>query len=190
MIEFFSVWSLIRTSGFLAFFFMTLALAFGLLNSFAILKKRKAMLLAYHQTSGWFGFLTIVFHMTLIWKDTYVPYSLTELLVPFSAKNASFFSALGTIAFYLFLIVIGSSDFFIKKLGHERWKKVHMAVIPAWVLMVVHGLTIGTDSSKSWAVFIYAAGIILILFLALFRYMESLVLRQSSQGSKNNKLSK
>jgi DMSO/TMAO reductase YedYZ heme-binding membrane subunit len=190
MNEFFSVWSLIRASGFLAYFFMTLSLAFGLLNSFSIMKKKKAVLLAYHQTSGWFGLLTIVFHMTLIWKDTYVPYSLTELLIPFSAKNASFFSAFGTIAFYLFLLVIGTSDFFIKKLGRERWKKVHMAVIPAWVLMVFHGLMIGTDSSTSWALFIYAAGIILILVLALSRSVESLVLRQSPQGNKNNKVSK
>jgi methionine sulfoxide reductase heme-binding subunit len=187
MIEFFSVWSLIRTSGFLAYFFMTLALVFGLLTSFSILKKKKAVLLAYHQTSGWFGLLTIVFHMTLIWKDTYVPYSLTELFIPFFAKNAPFFSALGTIAFYLFLLVIGTSDFFIKKLGRERWKKIHMAVIPAWVMMVVHGLAIGTDSSKSWALSIYAAGIFLIIVLLLFRFVDSLLLRQSSQGNKNNK---
>jgi sulfoxide reductase heme-binding subunit YedZ len=179
MIEFFSVWSLIRASGFLAYFFMTLSLAFGLLTSFSILKKKKAVLLAYHQTSGWFGLLTIVFHITLIWKDTYVPYSLTELFVPFSAKNAPVFSALGTIAFYLFLLVIGTSDFFINKLGRERWKKVHMAVIPAWIMMVVHGMAIGTDSSKSWALSIYAAGIILIIVLALFRYREMHVWKQN-----------
>jgi DMSO/TMAO reductase YedYZ heme-binding membrane subunit len=179
MIEFFSVWSLIRASGFLAYFFMTLALAFGLLTSFSILKKKKAVLLAYHQTSGWFGLLTIVFHMTLIWKDTYVPYSLTELFIPFSAKNAPVFSALGTVSFYLFLIVIGTSDFFIKKLGRERWKKVHLAVIPAWIMMVVHGLAIGTDSSKSWALFIYAAGVTLILVLVFLRCIDSFVFGKS-----------
>lgn len=179
MIEFFSVWSLIRASGFLAYFFMTLALAFGLLNSLSIMKKKKAVLLIYHQTSGWFGLLTIVFHMTLIWKDTYVPYSLTELFIPFSAKNEPVFSALGTLSFYLFLLVIGTSDFFIKKLGRERWKKVHMAVIPAWIMMVVHGLAIGTDSLKPWALFIYAGGITLILVLVLLRFMESLVSSQS-----------
>jgi sulfoxide reductase heme-binding subunit YedZ len=187
MIEFFSVWSFIRTSGFLAYFFMTLALAFGLLNSLSIMKKKKAVLLIYHQTSGWFGLLTIVFHMTLIWKDTYVPYSLTELFIPFSAKNEPVFSALGTLSFYLFLLVIGTSDFFIKKLGRERWKKVHLAVIPAWVMMVVHGLTIGTDSSKSWALSIYVVGIILVLVLAIFRYTESLLLRHSPQSNQNNK---
>src|SRR6476660_8159234 len=88
MNEYFSVWSLIRASGFLAYFFMTLSLSLGILTSLSIMKKKKALLLSYHQTSGWFGLLTIVFHMTLIWKDRFVPYSLTELFVPFAAKNA------------------------------------------------------------------------------------------------------
>jgi DMSO/TMAO reductase YedYZ heme-binding membrane subunit len=179
MIDYFSVWSLIRTSGFLAYFFMTLSLAFGLLNSLSILKKKKAMLLTYHQTSGWFGLLTIVFHMTLIWKDQFVPYSLTELFIPFSAKNAPVFSTFGTISFYLFLLVIGTSDFMIKKLGRERWKKVHMAVIPAWVLMIAHGVMIGTDSTAPWALFIYAGGVSLIIVLGFLRYLESVIFRQS-----------
>jgi sulfoxide reductase heme-binding subunit YedZ len=185
MLDYFSVWSLIRASGFAAYFFMTLALAFGLLNSISILKKKKAVLLNYHQTSGWFGLLTIVFHMTLIWKDQFVPYSLSELFVPFAAKNAPVFSALGTIAFYLFLLVIGTSDFFIKKLGRERWKKIHMAVIPAWLMMVFHGLAIGTDSSKSWALFLYAGGVSLILILVFLRLMDSAMARQSQEVRKN-----
>lgn len=187
MIEYFSVWSLIRASGFLAYFFMTLALAFGLLNSLSIMKKVKPVLLVYHQTSGWFGLLTIVFHMTLIWKDQFVPYSLSELLIPFTANNAPVFSALGTISFYLFLLVIGTSDFFIKKLGRKRWKKVHMVVLPAWVLMAVHGLTIGTDSTKSWALAIYAAGIVLVLFLAFLRSMDSLMGQHSPVVKKSRR---
>ncbi|MCQ6281512.1 ferric reductase-like transmembrane domain-containing protein [Bacillus sp. EB600] len=186
MTDYISVWSLIRASGFLAYFFMTISLAFGLLISLSIMKKKKAFLLSYHQTSGWFGLLTIVFHMTLIWKDQFVPYSLTELFIPLFAKNAPVFSALGTVSFYLFLLVIGTSDFFIKKLGRAMWKKVHIAVIPAWVMMVIHGLAIGTDSSRSWALFIYAAGITLILVLAFLRCMESLVLRQSPEVGKVN----
>jgi methionine sulfoxide reductase heme-binding subunit len=186
LIEYFSVWSLIRASGFLAYFFMTISLAFGLLISLSIMKRKKALLLSYHQTSGWFGLLTIVFHITLIWNDQFVPYSLSELFIPFFAKNAPVFSALGTISFYLFLLVIGTSDFFIKKLGRERWEKIHLAVIPGWVMMVIHGLAIGTDSSRSWALFIYTAGITLILVLAFLRYIESLVLRQSPEVRKDS----
>jgi sulfoxide reductase heme-binding subunit YedZ len=186
--EYFSVWSLIRCSGFLAYFFMTMSLVFGLLTSFSVMKKKKAALIMYHQTSGWYGLLTIIFHMTLLWRDTFVPYSLTELFVPFSAKNAPVYSALGILSFYLFILVIGTSDFFIKKLGRERWKKIHLAVIPAWLMMVVHGLAIGTDASKPWALFLYAGGVSLILVLGLLRYFDSTSsVRQASAVNKTTR---
>ncbi|WML40064.1 ferric reductase-like transmembrane domain-containing protein [Neobacillus sp. OS1-2] len=178
MSDFFSVWTLIRVSGFLAFYFMTLSLAIGLFSSFSIMKKKKARFLSYHQTSGWYGLLTILFHILLIWQDQYVPYSLRELFVPFMAKNEPLFSGLGTLSFYLFLIVIGSSDFFIKKMGVKKWKKIHFAVIPAWIFMLVHGLAIGTDSSEPWALLIYLLSSSFILVLLFMRIVESIMLHQ------------
>lgn len=178
MTDYLSLWTLIRASGFLAFYFMSFSLAFGLLSSFSVMKKKKASFISLHQTSGWLGLLTTLFHILLIWQDQYVPYSFGELLVPFMAKHETVYSALGTLSFYLFLVVIGSSDFFFKKMGIKRWKKVHLAVIPAWVLMVIHGLAIGTDSSKPWAMFIYASAIAVMIVLGFIRYMEGLFQRQ------------
>ena len=42
-----------------------------------------------HQTSGWVGVLAVIFHMTLLWRDRFVPYELSEIFVPFSSKYAS-----------------------------------------------------------------------------------------------------
>lgn len=181
MSEYFTIWTFIRVSGFLAFYLITLSLAFGLLSSLSVMKKKKAFLVKFHQTSGWYGLLTVIFHMFLIWQDQYVPYSLGELLIPFYAKNEPLFSSFGTLSFYLFFIVIGSSDFFIKKLGIKNWKKLHLVVLPAWVLMLVHGLAIGTDSSEPWALFLYASGCSLIIVLSFIRYMESVMMRQSAE---------
>jgi sulfoxide reductase heme-binding subunit YedZ len=171
--EYLSTWIWIRASGFLAFYFMTLSLSFGLLSSFSIMKKKKARLIALHQTSGWMGLLTIMFHMLLILQDKYAPYSLIELLLPLAAKNKPLFSALGTLSFYLFLLVIVTSDFWIKKLGIKLWRKIHLTVIPAWMLMLVHGVVIGTDSREPWAIFLYASSCSLISVLGLIRYLET-----------------
>jgi sulfoxide reductase heme-binding subunit YedZ len=171
---------LIRASGFLAFYFMTLSLALGIFSSFSMMKRKKALLLSFHQTSGWYGMLTIVFHIILIGLDQYVPYSLSELLIPFYAENEPVFSALGTISFYLFFLVIGSSDFFIKKLGRKVWKKIHFAVIPAWIFMLVHGLAIGTDSFRPWALLIYLASSSIVIVLLICRIIESVMMRQPS----------
>lgn len=186
MNTFFSVWTFIRLSGLLGFFFLTLSLIFGLLSSLSIMKKNKALLTTLHQTSGWYGLLTVIFHIILIWRDQYVPYSFVEIIVPFLAQNKPVFSGIGTLSFYLFFIVIGSSDFFIKRLGLKNWKRIHLAVIPAWVLMTVHGLLIGTDSSRPWAFLLYCCTSSLILILLFLRYTESVMLKQSTITIKGN----
>ncbi len=184
MHDFFSAWTLIRASGFLAFYFMTISLSFGLFGSLSIMKKKKGVLVQLHQASGWYGLLVIIFHMLLIFQDQYVPYSLGALLIPFSSEHEPIFSALGTFSFYLFFLVIGTSDFFIKKLGIKNWKKLHLAVIPAWILMLIHGLAVGTDASEPWALLIYASGVSWIIVLGFIRYMESFLLRQSTDRKK------
>jgi len=172
-LEFISSWNFIRLSGFLAYFLLTISLAAGLAGRMAGLKKKKPLMMTLHQTSGWAGFLTIIFHIILLWKDEYVPYTLLELLAPFSAQNAPILSAFGTISFYLFLITIAASDFFMRTLGRKLWKTLHFLVIPAWALMVLHGLLIGTDSTQPWAAFLYGGGVILLFTLLALRYAET-----------------
>lgn len=182
MSDFSLVWTLIRVSGFLGFYFMSLSLSIGLLSSLSLMKRKKAKLVSLHQASGWYGLLAIIFHMLLIWQDQYVPYSLGDILIPFYAKHEPVYSALGTLSFYLFLMVIGSSDFFIKKLGLKFWKNIHFAVIPAWIFMLIHGLAIGTDSSEPWALLIYLFCSSFIIVLLFIRIIESIMMRQSSGG--------
>lgn len=172
MSDYYSTWTLIRSSGFLAYFFMTISLSFGLISTFSIMKKQKASLLVIHQTSGWYGLLTIIFHVILLWNDQYLPYTVREILLPLAAQNEPIFSALGTISFYLFFLVIGTSDFFIKRLGRARWKKIHLAVILAWAMMIIHGIIIGTDTTAPWALFLYASGIFSIMILMIIRYLD------------------
>lgn len=172
-LDLFSTWHFIRTSGFLAYFLFTFSIAAGLMYNLSLFHKQKPLMMELHQTSGWFGMVTVVFHAALLVVDEYVPYAIWEILLPFSPKNAPFFSGLGTLSLYLFLLTLASSDFFIKKLERSIWKKLHLLVFPAWVLMVLHGIFIGTDSAQGWAAFIYGGSVVLILTLLSFRYFES-----------------
>ncbi|MGJ7912759.1 ferric reductase-like transmembrane domain-containing protein [Neobacillus sp. LXY-1] len=181
MNDYLSTWTLIRASGFLAYYLLTLSLGIGLLSTISIMKKKKGILIQLHQFSGWTGFLTIIFHILLLWRDSYAPYSLAELFVPFGAKNEPLLSGLGTLSFYLFLIVLGSGDFFMKKLG-KLWKRMHMLVFPAWLLMCIHGMVIGTDSSEPWALLIYTIGISFILVLGFLRIVDKKILKQAANS--------
>lgn len=183
-----STWNLIRTSGFLAYFLFTFSIATGVMGRFSIFQKQKLIMLELHKTSGWIGMLTTVFHAALLIVDEYVPYQIGEILLPFSAENAPFFSAFGTISLYFFLLTMATSDFFMKKLGRTLWKRIHLLVIPAWGLMVLHGILIGTDSAQGWAAFIYGGGVILILTLLVFRHLEGKL--KSTTSKKVNYLRK
>jgi len=182
--ELLSTWNLIRVSGLLSYFLLTMSLAFGFLQSFPSLKKQKAVFLFIHQNSGWIGLLVIVFHMMLLFWDQYVHYPVLSILVPFRSENEPFYSGLGTISFYLFFIIIGSSDFFMKKLGRLVWKKIHLLAIPAWILMAVHGVMIGSDSSKGWAQLIYIVTISIIMIIGVARGMESVAIPQHKGSQK------
>lgn len=167
-----SNWVLIRLSGFLSYFLFTCSIGAGLMSRFSLFQKQKPLMIALHQSSGWAGLLAVIFHMTLLWRDRFVAYQLFEIFVPFSSNHAPIQSALGAMSFYLFLLVIATSDFLMKKLGRNRWGKIHLLVIPAWILMVLHGVFIGTDSNQPWAAFLYGGGVFLVITLLGFRHLE------------------
>lgn len=167
-----SNWNLIRASGFLSYFLLTLSIMAGLMQKLSSFQNQKQLLMELHKTSGWTGVLTVVFHGTLLLVDHYVPYQIWEILIPFSSKNDPVYTGIGTISFYLFVIVMATSDFFMKKLGFQLWKKLHFLVFPSWFFMTLHGILIGTDSNKVWAISIYCGGIVLISILLIFRYFE------------------
>ncbi|MED3662859.1 ferric reductase-like transmembrane domain-containing protein [Ureibacillus sp. FSL K6-8385] len=171
----FTNWNLIRASGFLAYFLLTLSIMAGGMQKLSDFQNHKPLLMELHKISGWTGVLTVVFHGTLLLVDKYVPYNIVELLIPFAAENEPFHSGIGTLSFYLFLIVMATSDFFMKKLGFQLWKKLHFLVFPAWVFMTLHGIFIGTDSGQVWAIFIYCASIVLITALLVMRILEGKV---------------
>lgn len=175
----FSTWNLIRLSGFLALFFITFSAGFGMLSKVSWLKKKKALTHSIHLTSAWGSVLALLFHFFLLMVDTYRPFTIKELLVPFSADYAPFAAGLGTVAFYLMMTIYLSSDFGMKKLKRKTWKSIHWLAVPAWILSLAHGIVIGTDSSTLWAMSYYLCCIFFLLLIGLFRAS------QTSEGKPN-----
>lgn len=191
ILDIFSTWNMIRLSGFLALFFITFAAGFGMLSKLSWLKKKKALTHFIHLSSAWGSVITLVFHLSLLLFDTFQPFTLKELLIPFSAEYAPIAAGLGTVAFYFIIIVYLTSDFGMKKLKRKTWKSIHWLAIPAWILAIVHGTVIGTDTSSLWAISYYLICIFFILLIGLFRASQKTevkprqtrVVRSSVKGS-------
>lgn len=165
----FSTWTMIRLSGLTGHFFLTLSVLAGLLGSFPTLKKQKARLHNIHLYSGWAGLLAIILHATLIVVDTYAPLTILEIIIPGNASYEPLWNAFGTISLYLFGFVLVTSDFLKETLGKTLWKLTHWLVLPAWLLMTLHGIFIGTDTGILFTTIWYACSTLTLFTLVLYR---------------------
>lgn len=167
----FSTWEWIRILGFLAYFYFTIAISFGLLRKSSFVKSHKNLIYQIHLFASWMGFITIIGHMLILMIDSYQTYTIKDLLVPFSTEYAPITSGLGTIAFYLFFTVIFTSDVLIKRLKRNIWKGIHFLVLPAWLISLIHGLFIGTDSGNMLVLMFYGVTAGMVLLIMAFRFM-------------------
>jgi len=84
-------------------------------------------------------------HMTGLWADQYVHFSVTQLLVPFAATWKPLAVAWGVVAFYL-LLAVELTSLIMKRLPKRLWKGVHFSSYALYLFATVHLLTAGTDS--------------------------------------------
>lgn len=169
----FNTWEWIRLFGLISYFYFTISIIFGLLRKTPTVKSQKNLLFQIHQSAGWFGFIALVMHMLLLIVDPYEPYSFVELMIPFASDYQPISSSIGTLAFYLFFIVIISSDLWIRKMKFAIWKWVHIAVLPAWLLSLIHGLFIGTDTKNPIILSFYVITIASVSVAFLLRHLSS-----------------
>jgi sulfoxide reductase heme-binding subunit YedZ len=166
-----TTWEWTRASGLTSFFLLFLSIFTGVLHSSpSTTRQLKASLYFFHQYTGWMGFLVIIFHAVILMYDQYVSYHWYEIMVPFMSDEHRILTGIGTLAFYGVFLILLSSDM-MKKVGRSLWKKIHLFSLPAYLLAMVHGLFIGTESTPSFILFIYIATLGLIIAALLFKRM-------------------
>lgn len=171
------IWIAIRATGLTGYFLLTISLLMGI---YSHIPRKKGSILAFHQIIGQVALLFIAVHAYLLIFDNYEPYSVTALLIPFTASYEPILSGLGTVAAYLLLIVIVTSDF-MKKVGRSVWKKTHYLVFPLWFLSAIHGLFLGTDSDSLWAVALYGGTVLVVSTATIFLVFKKYINKRSEK---------
>ncbi|MBB6735029.1 ferric reductase-like transmembrane domain-containing protein [Cohnella zeiphila] len=149
-----SVWATTRAAGMTSYLLLFASTLAGLLMTGGMSGKRKAVLLAVHQWSGWFGFLFGLTHGIVLLFDKYVGYSPFELLIPFASDDHRFLNGLGTLTLYVCVVLIASSDL-MKRLGRKTWRAIHFLAFAGFGMGWLHGFALGTDSAVGWVRLLY-----------------------------------
>jgi predicted ferric reductase len=166
-------WYVARAGGIVAFVLLTLSVAAGLALS-GRARFRSWPRFAVEDVHGYLGVLAgwfIAVHGLALLVDGYMPFSLAQLLVPFTDSYRPLATAAGIVSAEL-LGALALTNRFRKQIGHRRWRRAHYLNFVVWVLALAHGLFAGSDSDAGWAMTMYLASTAAVAALLVWRVLN------------------
>jgi methionine sulfoxide reductase heme-binding subunit len=163
-------WYVARAGGMLAYLLLSSSVVAGLLLSGRARLKHwpRFAVEDVHRFLGILAGTFILIHGSALLVDSYLPFSLPQLLVPGTAPYRPLPVALGIVAAEL-LAALALTNRYRKRLPYSIWRWAHYLNFAVWALALVHGLTAGTDETSLWALLFYAGSAWLVLALLLYR---------------------
>jgi predicted ferric reductase len=192
-------WYIIRSAGIIAYLLLWLSTAWGL----AVPSKIISPLLDQSYTFDFHQFISLLsigfalLHILVLLFDRYLPYSATQILIPFLSPYRPFWVGLGVISFYI--IVLVTVTFYLRsRIGMKAFRVVHIFSLLGYLGITLHGLFAGTDSPLLSMQIIYRVTGLSIIFLTVYWLMlkrniqvenkaKSTLLRKSSVTIRHEK---
>jgi methionine sulfoxide reductase heme-binding subunit len=162
-------WHLVRSTGISAYLLMVGSMVWGLLMSSQFVKDWSPgpLSMTVHSTLSWLAVLLAFIHAFLLLWDRYFSYSLVHILVPFTGPYRPEWVGLGTLAFWVSLVI--TLSFSVKKrIGNRVWRWIHMLSYASFALVTLHGLGAGSDSQQpGFQIIIGASVCVVVLMLGM-----------------------
>lgn len=150
-------WDIARAGGFVAYGLLTLAVALGLALSMRWQAPRWPRLIN-SELHNFVTLLSLVFtiiHVLAVWLDPFTAFGWSEVFIPLVSHYRAIWMAFGIVGLYLGL-ALAASVWLRPYIGYEWWRRLHVLTLVVYLLVTVHGLTTGSDTSTAWAAAIYA----------------------------------
>jgi sulfoxide reductase heme-binding subunit YedZ len=134
-----------------------------------------------HRFLGLLAGLFLAIHVGSIALDTVVPFSFTQLVIPFTSSYRPLATGLGIIAVEL-LLAVAVTNRLRSRLPYTFWRRAHYATLVVWLLATVHGILSGTDRSQTWLLAVYATTVALVAGAAVLRFGRAATPRRVTTG--------
>jgi hypothetical protein len=167
-------WYISRAAGFAAYILLFGVVALGL----AIHTRASDRLFArwrvndIHEFGSLLALAFLGLHAGVLLADTYVGYSIWQILIPFAAPTRAAWTGVGVITGYLLVLVVAS--FYVRRwIGYRTWRLLHYSTFGLYVMATLHGVFTGTDSVTAWAQLLYISTGGIVVALILYRAVVS-----------------
>ncbi len=160
-------WITSRAAGVAAVLFASLSVGLGLAMAARLVRGRIQDPRALHEALSLATLAALALHTVSLLGDTYVTFSVADLLVPFASGYHPVELAIGILAAYA-LTILSLSYYARDRIGPARWRTAHRCIAVAWGAGVLHGLLLGTDATRPW--FLAAVGAVALPAVALLAW--------------------
>jgi sulfoxide reductase heme-binding subunit YedZ len=167
-------WYVARASGMVAFALLTTTIVLGLVMS-GRARLRRWPRFAVEDVHRFASLLTWSFvgiHALALLADSYLPFSILDLIIPGAAPYRPLPTALGVVAAEL-LGALAVANLLRWRIPYRVWRRTHYLNFVVWLLALGHGVTSGSDSDTTWALAIYVAAASVVAGLTAWRVLST-----------------
>ncbi len=179
-----TTWYITRAAGWIAYFLLWFSMVWGLVIPTKLFEKVLSPTFAvdFHEYLSLLSIGFVILHVTVLLFDQYLPFTLSQVLVPFMSTYRPLWIGLGVIGAYLAGLV--TVTFYLrKKIGQKNFKAIHTLSMFGYLGVVLHAFFAGTDSSMLIAQLIYFGTFMVVVFLTAYWLLRG---RQIKQEKENN----
>ncbi len=174
-------WYATRASGIAAYVILTVVVCIGISMGGKAQSTRwpRFSVEDIHRFGGLLVGALIAIHVVTIAVDSFLPFSVVNLVVPFTASYRPLWTGLGIAAAEL-LLALAITNHYRKRLPYSFWRKAHYANFAVWTLAALHGVMSGTDRGVWWLAIIYGLSIASVADARVWRFGAAQPMRSGS----------
>jgi methionine sulfoxide reductase heme-binding subunit len=166
-----AIWYAARASGVAAYVVLSIVVSLGLTLGKKAQSSRwpRFSVEEVHRFGGLLVGSLIGVHVLAIAADSFLPFSLTQLLVPFTSSYRPLWTGLGIAAAEL-LLALAITNHYRRRVPYRFWRRAHYLNFAVWGFASLHGLMAGTDRGAAWLAILYGVSVATVLMLLLWRF--------------------
>ncbi len=162
-------WYVTRAAGLTSYILLWLSMVWGMAISTRIFAPAVEGTYSYdfHEFLSLLGLGFVLLHVVVLAVDKFLPFSVWQMLVPFTDTYRPLWVGLGIIGFYIFLLV--TVTFYMRQsIGPQAFRSIHILSLLGYLGATLHGLFAGTDSALPITRLIYAGTFLVVVFLTAY----------------------
>lgn len=182
-------WYATRATAIIAFFLLYVVIFLGLTVRLPLLNRIFSPLTSL-KVHAWLSVQSLIFasaHGIFLMFDKFLKFTLVDVFVPFASSFETNLVGLGTISFYIMILLILTS-YFRKLMSHRIWRISHFLNVILYIIIIIHALYLGTDlkSGIGRNIFIWSNFGLVFLFVLNIIYRLGVFVRRKIVAKTTN----